>query len=698
MNTRKYFVSALLIGILVAAAWFLFTAMPAQAQQSCAGPGGVCAEDPVLQGCTQCHSYQIQGGNRNGTARQIWRSSGAMRHELAPKRTDWTTTVQQMISKGSSAVLARTAGYLNTNYCTTCTGPILSSISAPSAQITTTTATIIWSTSASGFEDEPATSVLYYGTNQADVLLGPGCSSCQVVSDPTMVAHHAVNLSGLSPDTRYYVVNESTSALGTTRSKYTLDFRTAPDCEGGGDFAGLRFDGTDDYMQVPHSDSLKFRKEMTIEARVSISDHEATRTIVSKNYSNSPANYELVILASSGKLRFRQEMWDGQDEQQTDHFAFTSTTAVPTGQLTAVAVVVNTSSLQFYIDGVQAGSFALPYGSQTEATAWSTPVYNTPVRIGKIEEYGVNAPYYFGGDMDEVRIWNGARSSAAILADKDAELTGTEANLRGYWKFNEGSGTVANDSTANGNHGAVSGATFLSGGGPCGPGFAGLRFDGTDDYVQVPHSDSLKFRKEMTIEARVSISDHEATRTIVSKNYSNSPANYELVILASSGKLRFRQEMWDGQDEQQTDHFAFTSTTAVPTGQLTAVAVVVNTSSLQFYIDGVQAGSFALPYGSQTEATAWSTPVYNTPVRIGKIEEYGVNAPYYFGGDMDEVRIWNGARSSAAILADKDAELTGTEANLRGYWKFNEGSGTVANDSTANNNDGTVYGATFFGP
>jgi hypothetical protein len=235
---------------------------------------------------------------------------------------------------------------------------------------------------------------------------------------------------------------------------------------------------------------------------------------------------------------------------------------------------------------------------------------------------------------------------------------------------------------------------------PEGPGFSGLFFDGMNDYVEVSHSDSLKFRKEMTIEARVFISDYEATRTIVSKNYSNSPANYELVILGDSGQLRFRQEMWDGSDIESADHTTFTSTAPVPTGQLVPVAVVVNTSSLQFYINGVQAGSFALPYGSQTEATAWSTALHNVPVRIGKIEEYGgLNAPYYFGGDMDEVRIWNGARTAAAILADKDAELTGTEANLRAYWKFNEGSGATANDSTVNGNHGTVYGgATFFGP
>ena len=37
--------------------------------------------------------------------------------------------------------------------------------------------------------------------------------------------------------------------------------------------------------------------------------------------------------------------------------------------------------------------------------------------------------------------------------------------------------------------------------------------------------------------------------------------------------------------------------------------------------------------------------------------------------------------------------LTGTtKAELVGWWRFDEGSGTIANDSSGNGNDGTFYG------
>lgn len=66
-----------------------------------------------------------------------------------------------------------------------------------------------------------------------------------------------------------------------------------------------------------------------------------------------------------------------------------------------------------------------------------------------------------------------------------------------------------------------------------------------------------------------------------------------------------------------------------------------------------------------------------------------------FTGPIDDVRIWNVARTPAQILASHNRELIGTESGLVGYWKLNEGSGSTASDSTANANNGTITGATY---
>ena len=44
--------------------------------------------------------------------------------------------------------------------------------------------------------------------------------------------------------------------------------------------------------------------------------------------------------------------------------------------------------------------------------------------------------------MDDVRLWNTARSEFEIAANKDAELNGNEAGLVGYWKLNTLSDTL----------------------------------------------------------------------------------------------------------------------------------------------------------------------------------------------------------------------------------------------------------------
>ncbi|HUJ79479.1 MAG TPA: YncE family protein [Nitrospiria bacterium] len=235
IRKRSIGLCMLLMGGFLVGAWVLVNPAPASAAgETCPnGSSAPCSEDIQMDGCNQCHSIRITGGNRDGTDRVITASAGVNRHIDDPKIADWTSIVVSMISKGSAAVQTPTAGYLNTNYCTGCNGPILGSPVA--SAITDTTATVTWSTSYSGFEDEMTDTVLYYGTNQADVLLGSGCSSCQHISVPTpTTGHHVVNLTGLTGFTQYFLVNQATSSHGTVKSLYTVDFRTKRGGGGGG--------------------------------------------------------------------------------------------------------------------------------------------------------------------------------------------------------------------------------------------------------------------------------------------------------------------------------------------------------------------------------------------------------------------------------------------------------------------------------
>ena len=231
MRVPKSLVAGLFLGLLVVCAGLISMTTPAMAAgETCAtGSPAPCVEDIQINGCSACHSIRIIGGNRNGTDRVITGSNGTTRHIDDPTTADWGSIVTAMQGKGAVATSA-TAGYLNTNYCPTCTGPILGS--PIQSNVTSSGATVTWSTSYNGWEDELTNTVLFYGLSQADVLACTNTAGCPGVSvvvqdSGTPVAHHVVTLTGLTDFTTYYMVNQATSAShGTTRSSYATSFKT----------------------------------------------------------------------------------------------------------------------------------------------------------------------------------------------------------------------------------------------------------------------------------------------------------------------------------------------------------------------------------------------------------------------------------------------------------------------------------------
>ena len=51
---------------------------------------------------------------------------------------------------------------------------------------------------------------------------------------------------------------------------------------------------------------------------------------------------------------------------------------------------------------------------------------------------------------------------------------------------------------------------------------------------------------------------------------------------------------------------------------------------------------------------------------------------------VDEVRIWDSARSLAEIQATKDSQITAPQSGLLGVWNLNEGSGSSLTDHSGN--------------
>jgi len=65
------------------------------------------------------------------------------------------------------------------------------------------------------------------------------------------------------------------------------------------------------------------------------------------------------------------------------------------------------------------------------------------------------------------------------------------------------------------------------------------------------------------------------------------------------------------------------------------------------------------------------------------------SAAGFFQGRIDEVRIWNVARTDAEISGNMDQEIT-SATGLIGRWGMNEGTGTIISDSSGSNVNGNM--------
>jgi len=205
----------------------------------------------------------------------------------------------------------------------------------------------------------------------------------------------------------------------------------------------------------------------------------------------------------------------------------------------------------------------------------------------------------------------------------------TDPTLVGWWWFNEGSGTTAHDSSMYGNDGTLmNGPQWVAG-------YFGnaLKFDGTDDYVTVPHNESLCVSTGVSVMAWVNMPRYEfpggGYQGIISKG--NAPRSYSLYT-TSSGVMHFSIGPSGG-------YVGTTSSSTVPLNQWVHICAMVRDGVHYYYINGVAAGS-----GGSGTALPGTTSTAN--VLIGDTEE----ASREYGGMMDDVRIYNRSMTADEIL------------------------------------------------
>ncbi len=245
--------------------------------------------------------------------------------------------------------------------------------------------------------------------------------------------------------------------------------------------------------------------------------------------------------------------------------------------------------------------------------------------------------------------------------------------LVGYWPFEDVSGggnTQITDFSGNGNTGTLIGSPVWT------DGKVGkaLFFDTAGDYVTVPNSTSINLNTAQTLSFW--IKDTESTKSyadyLKKTNFTN--AGWRLVrtgatvdmtatVFTSGGATNF-------------------SVTGVLDGNWHHVVYTLNSGTAALYKDGVWVDGGAYAAGSG----------FADPADQLSMSDGAPPANY-----LDEVRLYNRALSASEVTSLYQAGgakfKNPNNLGLVGYWSFNEGSGTRAEDYSGNGNYGTTTGS-----
>lgn len=214
-----------------------------------------------------------------------------------------------------------------------------------------------------------------------------------------------------------------------------------------------------------------------------------------------------------------------------------------------------------------------------------------------------------------------------------------------------------------------------------------LEFDGTGGYVSIATTGTLS--GTFTVE-------------LWAKPYDNSP-NGTLCMLGSRRPIDFSFDFifWQGNlihgDLGDTLNWISTAVNAAFPYSLNTwyhLAEVVTPTNYSIYVDGSLLVNNNYPAGN---------PLLYDDNHHLVIGNFGIDLPgnadsEYMNGVIDEVRIWNTARTASQIQTNAFRTLTGSEPGLIGYWQFDEGVGGTTVDASGQGFDGTIIPSIVTGP
>jgi len=202
------------------------------------------------------------------------------------------------------------------------------------------------------------------------------------------------------------------------------------------------------------------------------------------------------------------------------------------------------------------------------------------------------------------------------------------------------------------------------------PGSHALWFDGKGDHIHVQHSPSLALTDACTLEAWVCFQQGGTLNPrIVSKGWDRQNG-FEFATwgIGATRKLNFGM--------RRVGDFA--SSAKISANEWHHVAVTYDADNVCIYLDGK---------ATDKDLSRGPLARNDTALNIGRNSQTKRDL---YRGAIDEVRIWNVARTADEIRASMNLALAGDEPGLVAYWDFEEGQAQTVKDRSGKGNDGRL--------
>ncbi|NLR94614.1 LamG-like jellyroll fold domain-containing protein [Flammeovirga agarivorans] len=262
----------------------------------------------------------------------------------------------------------------------------------------------------------------------------------------------------------------------------------------------------------------------------------------------------------------------------------------------------------------------------------------------------------FIGNIHDFRIWDKFLSLSVAYSNMYSKLVGSEVGLKGFWPMNEGQGELCYDKARN-RHGIMGADWDIK---PKGTSYA---FDGID-YLTLDNVDYVQLTSEMDVTLSFWIKADEAQESTI---FSNGRGNGEDIIQANGAANKWSVDLTtDGKLYLENEGTAYELTHEIIDGGWHHIAMILTRQgTLKTYVDAELISSNAA-----TGISGFSGNMIWIGAR-GYYDGGSTIVDRQFKGHLDEVRLWNTARTKEQITRDAFNEVDYNTTGLMLYLDMN---------------------------